>query len=136
MCIVHALLCTFTEIDYMIEKQQDIDIGLLITKTPLESDNVSKIIYLAKEAIANWKKVQLYLISDGVWLAKSGQQNKVAEKFEELIKSGVSVIVSGEHLEAAGITKNEVTEGIEITDDPYTTLVNLVMEKWKKVISI
>lgn len=120
----------------MIENQQEIDIGLLITKTPLESDNVSKIIYLAKEAIDNGKKVQLYLISDGIWLAKFGQQNKVAEKFEELIQSGASVIVSGEHLEAAGITKNEITKGIEITDDPYTTLVNLVMEKWKKVISI
>jgi sulfur relay protein TusB/DsrH len=120
----------------MNKDKQKIDIGFLITKAPLESGNVSNVISLAEEAINNGKKVEIFLISDGIWLAKSDQKNKVAERFIDLIKRGVNVTVSKEHLEAAGITNNELVNGLKITDDPYASLVDLVMEKWEKVLTI
>ena len=116
--------------------QKQIDIGYIIPKAPLESGNVSNIISFAEDAIKKRKKVEIFLISDGIWLAKSGQKNNVAKRFEDLIELGMVVIVSKDHLDAAGIKKNELMNGIKVTEDLYTSLVDRVMEKWEKVLTI
>lgn len=120
----------------MSKNQKQIDIGYIITKAPLESGNVSNIISIAEGAIKNQKKVEIFLISDGIWLAKSDQKNNIAKRFENLVQRGLNVIVSKDHLEAAGIKKNELMNGIKVTEDLYTSLVDRVMEKWEKVLTI
>jgi len=114
----------------------EIDLGFIITKAPLESTLGSGFLNLAKQGIDNGKKVELFLISDGVWFAKKIENNSDTKKLRSLIKQGVNIIVSNDNLQAAGIHNDELIKGITISDKPYSDLVNLVMEKWKRVMTI
>ena len=112
----------------------EIDLGFIITKAPLESTLGSGFLNLAKQGIDNGKKVELFLISDGVWFAKKIENNSDTKRL--LIKQGVNILVSNDNLQAAGIHNDELIKGITISDKPYSDLVNLVMEKWKRVMTI
>lgn len=112
------------------------DIGFVITKAHLESGLVHNALGIAENAIQQGKTVGIFLISDGVWLVKKNQQNHVAERFVKLLDSGMQVIASKEHLMAAGISDDDVLEGVTITKRVYKDLVTNVMENWKKVMSI
>jgi len=112
------------------------DIGFVVTKPPLESGLVSNMLSIAKSSIDQGKSVGMFLISDGVWLVKKNQKNHVVEKFENILKGGATVIVSGEHLEAAGISGEEIIEGVTVSKKIYKDLVTNVMEHWDKVMTI
>ena len=110
-----------------------IDLGFIITKAPYESTLGSGFLDLARKEIENGKKVGVFLISDGIWFAKKNQKNNVI-KF--LIEKGAEITVSLDNLEAAGIDNTELIKGLTISDKPYDDLVELVMEKWNKVMTI
>lgn len=115
---------------------QPIDIGLMISKPPVESGIVASALGIAHGAMVKGQKVGIFLISDGVWIAKKNQKNHAAELFGHLVKGGATVTASDEHLAAAGITENEIVEGIHITKKTYKELVRQVMEDWSRVVSI
>ena len=112
------------------------DIGFVITKPPLETGAVAGVLRTALDAVNDGRSVGLFLISDGVWLAKAGQENKAFTLFNELLGKGVSVTASGDHLLAAGIPEDGVVEGVEVTRKPYKALVATVMDDWWKVMVI
>lgn len=112
------------------------DLGIIITKAPLESGSVEGALELARETVEQGRSVGLFLISDGVWLVKKKQDNKVARSFHELLNLGVQVIVSKDHLEAAGITEDDVMEGVMRSSKIYKDLVIHVMERWNRVMTI
>jgi sulfur relay protein TusB/DsrH len=114
----------------------EIDLGFIITKTPFESLLGSGFLDLAKKTMDVGKKIGLFLISDGVWFAKKNQKNNAGEILTNLIEKGAEIIVIQDNLEAAGIEKNELIEGLIISEKPYDDLVDLVMEKWKRVMTI
>jgi sulfur relay protein TusB/DsrH len=118
------------------ENKYEIDLGFIITKPPLESSLGSGFLDLAQQGIDTGKKVGLFLISDGVWFAKINKKNTYAKKMLSLINQGVDVTVSEDNLQAAGIQNHELLKGVVITDKPYDDLVNLVMEKWGRVMVI
>jgi sulfur relay protein TusB/DsrH len=120
----------------MKDNKYEIDLGFVISKSPHESTFGAGFFELAKEAFNNNKKVGIFLISDGVWFAKKNQKNKTSEILTTLIKKDASIYACSDNLEAAGIQKNELFDGIIISEEPYKDLVNLVMEKWKRVITI
>jgi len=120
----------------MKNKAYEIDLGFVITKAPHESTLGKGFLELAKKAYDNNKTVGIFLISDGVWFAKKNQKNKASEMLTTLIKKGAIVHVSNDNLEAAGIQKSELFDGVTVSDKPYMDLVDLVMEKWKRVITI
>ena len=111
----------------------EIDIGFVITKAPFESTLGFGFLDLAKKAIDDGKTIEMFLISDGVWFAKKNQKS---DNLKYLIKKGVEITVSKDNLEAAGIEDNELIDGLIISEKPYMDLVELVMEKWKKVMTI
>ena len=120
----------------MMKDSYEIDIGFIITKAPLESSLGSGFLDLAQKAINDGKTVGLFLISDGVWFAKKHQKNRSFKILDTLIKKGASVTISKENLEAAGIKDHELINGVIVSDKPYTDLVDLVMEKWRQVMTI
>lgn len=118
----------------MAKNNYEIDIGFVITKAPLESSLATGIITLAKHAIDKGKTIGMFLISDGVWLVKKNQKN--GEDITGLIEKCVEVTISKNHLEASGIQTEELMSGVNVTEKPYTELVERVMERWHQVITI
>ncbi|MFQ5888310.1 MAG: hypothetical protein ACE5HY_06400 [Candidatus Hydrothermarchaeales archaeon] len=121
------------EIKSLIEKTKPVKIGIIITKTPNANEDVSNTLAMGEEALKVGNQVELFLLSDGVWVGKRG--NTIAEKrLSDLIKDGCKVNASKKHLKACGLEKKKLVKGINIADDPYDELVDLVMEKWDKVV--
>jgi sulfur relay (sulfurtransferase) complex TusBCD TusD component (DsrE family) len=114
----------------------EVDLGFIITKAPFESTLGSGFLDLAKKTIENGKTVGLFLISDGVWFAKKNQKNNAIKILSNLIEKGAIITVSQDNLEAAGIENNELLDGVIISNKPYMDLVELVMEKWGRVMTI
>jgi predicted peroxiredoxin len=112
------------------------DFGFVITKAPLESGLVSSVLAIAHSALDAGRTVSLFLVSDGVWLAKRSRHNNVTKAFKELIARGAEVAVSKDHLTAAGIEEVELFEGIISIRKTYKKLVENVMEKWDKVMVV
>jgi sulfur relay protein TusB/DsrH len=120
----------------MIDDSYEIDLGFIITKSPFESTLGTGFLDLAKKSINNGKTVGIFLISDGVWFAKKYQKNKAIKILTNLIEKGAKITVSRDNLEAAGIGNNELLDGVVISETPYMDLVDLVMEEWRKVMTI
>ncbi len=120
----------------MNEEGNQYDFGFIITKAPLESLLTFNFLTIAKNAMEKEKAISFFLISDGIWLVKKNQKNKVVELLQHLIKNGASITVSKDHLDAAGIEITNILPGISITDRPYTELVDFVMEKCRRVMTL
>ena len=120
----------------MTDQEQTKNLGFVVTKPPLESGLVANILTIAQSALDQGRSVGIFLISDGVWLVKKDQKNHVAELFVKVLGDGAEIIASAEHLEAAGISEDEVIDGVTVTKRVYKDLVMNVMENWDKVMSI
>ena len=114
----------------------EVDVGFVITKTPLDSGRVMSALAQAEAALAQGRRVGLFLISDGVWLARRGQDNSCAAAFQRVVAGGAAVTVSPEHLSGAGITPAELLDGMNVAGNTYRSLVECVMEKWRKIVVV
>jgi sulfur relay (sulfurtransferase) complex TusBCD TusD component (DsrE family) len=108
-------------------------IGFIITKAPLESSLTYSFLTIAKNAIEQGKTISIFLLSDGIWLAKKTQKNNVVELFKTFLEKKVDITISKDHLEAAGIKDTDLLHGVIIAERPYADLVDFVMEKCRKV---
>ncbi len=121
------------EIKGLIEKTKPVKIGIIITKTPNANEDVENALAMGEEALKVGNQVELFLLSDGVWVGKKG--NTLTEKrLSDMIKDGCKIKASGKHLKACGLEKKKLVKGVNISDDPYDDLVDLVMERWDKVV--
>ena len=120
----------------MNDNNYDIDIGFIITKAPFESSLGEKILNLANKGLTEGKTVGIFLISDGVWFAKKNIKNNIGKLIQNLVEKGAEVTVSRDNLKAGGINDSELIKGIIISEKPYADLVDLVMEKWRRVLTI
>jgi sulfur relay (sulfurtransferase) complex TusBCD TusD component (DsrE family) len=117
----------------LIEKTTPVRIGIIITKTPNANEDVENVLAIGEEALKAGNQVELFLLSDGVWVGKKG--NALAEtRLLNLIKDGCTIKASGKHLKAGGLNKEKLLNGVTISDDPYDDLVDLVMDRWDKVV--
>ena len=107
--------------------------GVIIARTPAVHGNAEQAVSLGLGAREGGKDVGIFLLSDGVWNCLRGS-GIVSEKLEMLIASGGNVYASGEHADAAGLPRNRAIQGVEFLDDAYDTMVDMIMEKWDKVI--
>lgn len=112
------------------------DLGIILTKSPHESSLTNQMLTLATAIIKQKKSVDLFLISDGVWLAKKNPSAKYTNSLSLLQKKGMRIIVSNDHLLAAGLTSTELLPHITITEKPYDSLVDHVMTEWNRVITL
>jgi sulfur relay (sulfurtransferase) DsrF/TusC family protein len=111
-------------------------IGFIITKAPLENSSIKKLLKAALEAINKNNKIGFFLISDGVFLIKKNQKNETYDIFKNIITKKVEIIVSKDHLESAGLSSDEIFSNLTISNKPYDDLVDFVMEKYERVITI
>ena len=123
------------EIKALIQKARPISLGIILTKSPAGSEEAENALDTALESLAIGNRVGLFLLSDGVWLAKGGQMGPVAARLTDMIERGGEVLCSGEHLKAAGLTSDRLAPGVAVADDGFGRLVELIMEEWDKVIT-
>lgn len=120
----------------MTGNEGSIRIGFVLTKAPLESGLVETALRTAAAARGRGDAVGFFLLSDGIWLAKKGARNTAADLFARLIAGGARAMASRDHLLAAGIAEGDVMEGVEVTNKPYPSLVEHVMELWDRVVVV
>jgi|Deesub1362A_J573_1020465.scaffolds.fasta_scaffold00384_12 sulfur relay protein TusB/DsrH len=106
-------------------------LGIILVKSPLGSRKVETVLQTASLALKKGNSVDLFLISDGVWLSKI--QDKEIKALLREIRNGGNIYVCGASAQARGITE-ETLEGFVLSEDSYGDLVDLVMEKWDKVV--
>ncbi len=120
----------------LIEKAKPGSLGIVITKSPHGSGEVENALSIGSDALVLGDQVDLFLLGDGVWLIKRGSTGLVSELFNRFVEMGGKVYVSEPHLKAGGLNPGEATNTLEIAEDPYDTLVDLLMEKWDRAITL
>ena len=122
------------EIARLIEEAVPTALGLVLTRGPYSSGGAEDVLELALSAQEAGDRVGLFLISDGVWLARKGQEGPLLGRLMAFLAAGGELLVSGEHLLAAGLSPDALVEGATVLPDPYEGLVDRVMDDWEKVI--
>ncbi len=125
---------TKEEILDLIERAQPIKLGIILTKAPVGSEDAENALDAGRQALLAGDAASLFLLSDGVWLAKRGKANPVEEKLADFIRLGGEVVASGEHLKAVGLGPDRLIDKAIIAEDGLGSLVDLAMDDWDKVI--
>lgn len=107
--------------------------GVLIARTASTTENPLDALRMALAIRGQGRKVGVFLVADGVYLAKMGK-TPVAALLGELITKGARVVASPEHLKAAGLPIGGLVPGIEVAGDTYRDIVEFVMEDYDKVV--
>jgi len=124
------------EIARLLEEALPVSLGLVLTRSPHEGDAVAAALRTALAALEGGDSVEVFLLGDGVWAAKKGVKGEAAELLEAMLKKGAELTASGEHLKACGLAPEDLLPGTRVAEDPYDTLVDLVMERWDKVMVV
>jgi sulfur relay protein TusB/DsrH len=77
--------------------------------------------------------IAVYLLGDGVLLARKGQKGYHADGINEALSKGAKVFASSRDLRARGIPSGEIEAGIEATDDLEGIFIEDAMEKAGRV---
>ena len=123
------------EIEGLIEEARPQSIGIILTKSPFESEDATMALSLALPAMGIGDPVDVFLLGDAVWLAKANLGGEIGDMMDRFVGQG-KVYASGPHLEAAGIDHTGIRQDIEVCRKPYDMLTDLVMERWDRVVSL
>lgn len=107
------------------------NLGFILTRSPGEGETGSIFLKAASESLGKGDHATLFLLGDAVWLAYKSRPD-----MESFLKKGGKVVASGEHLKACGLSKDSLFPSVEIASDTYGSLVDLVMEKFDRVVVI
>ncbi len=128
-------IMTIEEIEGLIEQARPRSIGMILTKSPFESEDATMALSLALPAMRIGDPIDVFLLGDAVWLAKANLGGEIGDMMSRFVGQG-KVYASGPHLEAAGINPAGIRQDIEVCRKPYDTLTDLVMERWDRVVSL
>ncbi len=123
------------EIEGLIEQARPTRIGIILTKSPFESEDATMALSFTLPAMKIGDPVDIFLLGDGVWLAKANLKGEIGDMMSRFVEQG-KVYASGPHLEAAGIDPAGIRQDIEVCRKPYDALTDLVMERWDRVVSL
>ena len=123
------------EIEKLIEQAKPKSIGILLSKSPFESEDAQLAFRLAIEALDLGDTVDVFLMGDGVWTAKTDLSGEVGTMLNKFIEENGKLMVSAPHLKAGGISSDGIEKTAEVLDKPYDVLVDLIMTKWDKVVT-
>lgn len=123
------------EIESLIEQARPRSIGIILTKSPFESEDATMAMSFALPAMRIGDPVDIFLLGDAVWLAKANLGGEIGDTMTRFAEQG-KVYASGPHLEAAGIDPSGIRQEIEVCRKPYDALTDLVMERWDRVVSL
>jgi len=122
-------------IEALIEEARPRSIGIILTKSPFESEDARMALSFAMPAMKVGDPVDIFLIGDGVWLARTNLGGEIGKMMSRFLEGG-RVYASGPHLEAGGIDPASIRKDIEICRKPYDALTDLIMERWDRVVSL
>lgn len=122
---------TVEEIRALIARARPTKVGIILTKAPQGSEDAENALEAGLAALAAGDQAALFLLSDGVWVARKGAMGL---KLADFLGLGGEVYVSGEHLKAGGLAREKLVEGVEVANGAFDRLVDLVMDEWDKVI--
>lgn len=108
-------------------------LGIMISRTATSAENPLQALQLALDVISQGRTVDIFLIGDGIYLAKNGR-TETAGLLAQLISKGAKIFVSPEHLKASGLSPNALMPGVLVVEDTYRDLVTFVMEDHEKVV--
>lgn len=108
-----------------------VNLGFIFTRTPDESQTNSLLLDAALKFLEKGDRVTIFLLGDSVWMA-----NKSRTVVDSFTKKGGKVVVSGEHLRAHGLLREQILPAAEVAADTYDSLVEMVMEKFDKVVMV
>jgi sulfur relay protein TusB/DsrH len=123
------------EIEKLIEQARPQKIGILLSKSPFESEDALLAFRLAIEALELDDSVDVFLLGDGVWTAKADLSGEVESMLNKFIEKNGKLMVSNPHLKAGGISQDRIEKTSEVIDKPYDDLIDLIMTKWDKVVT-
>ena len=123
------------EIEGLIEQARPRTIGIILTKSTFESEDATMALSFTLPALKIGDPVDIFLLGDGVWLAKANLKGEIGDMMSRFVEQG-KVYASGPHLEAAGIDPAGIRQDIEVCRKPYDALTDLVMERWDRVVSL
>ncbi len=123
------------ELEGLIEQARPQRIGIILTKSPFESEDGTMALSIAMPAMRIGDPVDIFLLGDGVWLARANLGGEIGDMMTRFVEQG-KVYASGPHLEAGGIDPAGIRQDIEVCRKPYDALTDLVMERWDRVISL
>ena len=122
------------EILDLIERARSIRLGIVLTKAPVGSGDAENALEAGRQSLLAGDAASLFLLSDGVWLAKRGKADGLEGKLDDFIRQGGQVVVCGEHLKAAGLSRDRLVDNVSVAEDGFGQLVDLVMDTWDKAI--
>jgi sulfur relay (sulfurtransferase) DsrF/TusC family protein len=122
------------DIEELISRARPAKVGIILTKAPYGDEDAENALQIGLESLALGDEVGLFLLSDGIWVAKEGLGGLVGQRLTEFKGAGGKAYVSGEHLIAGGLDPTGLSVEAEIVEDPFDRLVDLVMDEWEKVI--
>ncbi|MEW5901198.1 MAG: DsrE family protein [Acidobacteriota bacterium] len=94
-------------------------VTLIISDAPYGVEKPWNALRLAQALVATKQKVNIFLLGDGVALAKKGQQTpagyyNLSQMLGELVVLGAQVRACGTCINSRGIKKDELVEGVEV----------------------
>lgn len=120
------------EIVALLEETGPQKIGVILTKSPWAGDDAAKALLTVRAALEDGNAAALFLLSDGVLAARVG--NSLAGEIAGFLADGGEVLASEEHLRAAGTGLESLLPGVEVVNDPYDALVDVVLGNWDRVV--
>lgn len=110
--------------------------GFLVTAFSTSTKDPAQILRTAVAKRKEGAAVTIYLVGDGVYLARKGQGNATSSILEEAVSAGARLIVSDDHWKASGMPAGSLLEGAELVERSCKDLVERVMEEWDKVVVV
>jgi sulfur relay protein TusB/DsrH len=123
------------EIEKLIEQAKPKNMGILLSKSPFESEDAKLAFRIAIEALDLGDSVDVFLMGDGVWTAKTDLLGEMGTMLNKFIEKNGKLMVSAPHLKAGGLSQDRIEKTAEVLDKPYDILVDLIMTKWDKVVT-
>jgi predicted peroxiredoxin len=109
-------------------------IGFLITALATSPKDPAQAIRSAMLLKDQGNEVEIFLIGDGVYLIRPGQEGAAPEALAKALQKGIKVLVSEDHLMAAGLHKAPLPEGAVMASNPAKQVVLKTMEEWARVL--
>lgn len=109
-------------------------LGIVIMWTAQVKGIAKRSVEVGISALNHGKKVEIYLLSDGVWNSLSGSGD-VYERLSDFMAKGGKVFISGEHATGSALPKDRILQGAELVEDTYGFLTDKIMESWDRVIT-
>jgi len=108
--------------------------GFLITALATSAKDPGQILRSAIKKREEGAKVEIFLMGDGVYLIKKGQSAPASEALAKAHELGCEILVSLDHILAAGIPEDELPDGVKVVKNPCRQIAWKSMEEWDRII--